>query len=165
MSEDNGYYEYVLWRHFDEIKRRKRQEPEWAKELLRPEPSERPKPTDDLARQYLEASREQTRHALRQLEHELYVREKLHDQAISQLNYQITEAAHSLERFSGWGVGYNRGVDQKRVELEHRLDTLRREKRTSRLRFWEDTVCLRGQLRELRTQYETAVRRSRLGNR
>lgn len=162
MSDDgDSYYEYALWRHFREIQERGKKEPEWAKELLQREPEEQRRGADPLS-QYLEASVEHARRALRQFEHEVYVREKLHEQAISQIDYQITEAAHSLTKFKGVAAGYNRGVDNARLSLEHQLDSLRREKRAARLRFWDDLVTLRDRVRELRRQYETAKGRSQL---
>lgn len=164
-GEDDLYYYYELWRHLQDVRERKKKEPEWVKELLQ-EPSEKREAEGDLVRRYLQAALEQSRRAVKQLEREIYVRTNLHDQAVEQLDYQITQAAHSLERFRGWGVGYNRGVDQKRVELERTLGDLRKEKRSWRVRFWDDLVRLRAELRERRRDYEAALRRSdlRLGD-
>lgn len=160
MDFNETYYYWSLWRDLEQ--RRKRKERDWTKELLRDVPVEAGNDTGDLLSKYLDGMLREARQAMRQVEREIYARTNLHDEAVAQLDYQIGEATASLERFHGWGVGYNRGVDQKRLSLEHQLSSLRHERRASRLRFWEDAVRLRGELHARQQAYEAALRRSRL---
>ena len=140
-------------------------EPEWINKLL-----ETPAGRSDLAEravvglvdQYLQSRVRDASRTVKELEDELYVRQQLHDQSTGQIEYQISHAALALDHFKGWAVGYNRGIDDKRIELERTLRELRREKRTTRVQVWDDLVRLRGELRERRREYYAALRRATL---
>ena len=148
-----------LW---NELQRPK-PEVEWTAELLG-RPLEQP--AEGLGRgfiqDYLHGRVNDASRTVQEREHELYIRQKLHHQNVEQLNYQISRAALALDRFKGWAVGYNRGVDEARIELERTLRDLRKEKRSGRLRFWDDVVRLRDELREKRQEHEAMVRRTRM---
>jgi hypothetical protein len=111
---------------------------------------------------YLESGVRRTDRAVRETRRLLEERVRLHDEFVRQIDYQISDAAHSLSRFSYWGLGYNRGVDQKRLELERRLEALRRERRSWLVRLWDDLARLGGELRSRREEHEGAVRRARV---
>ena len=112
-GSDDLYDYFTLWKEAE----RPRREVEWMEQLLTELLEMSPALRDvDPIQRYLETGLEQARQAVHQLEREIYVRSKLHEQSVEQLDYQIACAAHSLKQFRGWSVGYNRGVDEKRIE-------------------------------------------------
>lgn len=92
------------------------------------------------------------------------IRKNLHVESQSQVDYQISTAAQSLEEFSFFGVGYNQGIDFKRNHLERQLAIFRKERRDSRLKTWQDLSALGKELREAAAEYQDALRRYRLGD-
>ena len=93
---------------------------------------------------------------------ELDARRDLHHRFAEEIDYQISRAAFSLKEFHFWGIGYNRGVDMKRNLLERQLAEFRHKRRQEELRFWEDVVALRRQLRDAQREYTDALRRAKL---
>jgi hypothetical protein len=136
---------------------------EWLRVLFEPDRPVRPSPLDDPVDAYLDGVLERARLDVTQLREEIDVRRRVHEQAGAQLDYELMAAAHSLTRLANWGLGYNRGVDQKRAQLEDRLQTLRHEKRLWHARVWKDVVDLRTRMRAAQREYDAALRRSRLG--
>ena len=153
-SED--YYDwFTIWKDVKPPAR----ETEWIEQLLAHPPAIEPeRRKGGLIQEYLSDRLNYASRSVRELEQELYVRHKLHEQSVEQLDYQISRAALGLEQFKGWAVGYNRGVDDKRIELERTLHDLRKEKRSWRVRLWDDVVRLRSELREKRQEYEAMLR-------
>jgi hypothetical protein len=96
-----------------------------------------------------------------QINDEIVSRKRLLDRSQDDIDYQITKTASSLEKLV-FRIGYNRAIDQKRNFLERELANLRRERRATRLRFWEDVVQLRRELRETAAQYRDALRKMNL---
>jgi len=96
-----------------------------------------------------------------QINDEIVSRKRLLDRSQDDIDYQITKTASSLEQLV-FRIGYNRAIDQKRNFLERELANLRRERRATRLRFWEDVVQLRRELRETTAAYRDAVRKMNL---
>jgi len=70
----------------------------------------------------------------------------------------MTYAQISLEQFSGWGVGYNTGVDVKRNHLERMLLQLRNDRRAAVLSAWQDLTRMRKELREAWNMYRDSRR-------
>ncbi len=83
----------------------------------------------------------------------------MHDQSVAEIDYQITQAASSLEQFSNWGIGYNTGVDVKRNFLERELSNLRKERRSLLVRTWDDIGRLRKEFRQLVREYKAMLSR------
>lgn len=119
-----------------------------------------PEPEDE-AQAYLIGKLRDARSAVGQLEEEAVARSQLHDESITEISYQISRTALSLDHFTGWGVGYNTGVDIKRNQLERELSNLRKERRSTLLRTWEDIASLRKEFREAVAEYKSLL--SRLG--
>jgi hypothetical protein len=101
------------------------------------------------------------RQGISQINDEIVSRKRLLDRSQDDIDYQITKTASSLEQLV-FRIGYNRAIDQKRNFLERELANLRRERRATRLRFWEDVVQLRRELRETTAQYRDALRKMTL---
>ena len=160
MTHDEASDYWTLWYEYE--RRQRRREPEWTGRLFQDPDVALPSAFGDLVGDYLAATAAQARRAVKTAEEEVEVRRRLHEQDIEQLNYQITEATTALERFRGWGVGYNRGIDQKRLSLERRLDTFRHEKRVSRLHLWDDMVKMRRELEARRRERDAIERRLKL---
>lgn len=97
-----------------------------------------------------------------QLKELVGVRDQLHSESVSQVDYQISIAAKSLEEFRFWGVGYNQGLDFKRNHLERQLALFRRERRDIRLKTWQDLSSLRKELAEATAEYQEVLRRYRM---
>ena len=139
----NGDDSYLLEQEFEEAKRRAKKKPNLIKELLAdfdaPSAGPAPASVDDL----FDAESQTLGRRLDRLRKEAQTRRKLHSRFVREINSQIRYAQFSLERFSGWGVGYNTGVDVKRNHLERQLQQLRTERRAAELRAWEDLVGLR----------------------
>ncbi len=127
-------------------------------ELPHVEPDRSDSPTDQYFTERLTAASKRES----QLKQEIDTRVELHDYFLDRLDYQITEAAFSLSELSPWAIGYNRGVDTTRNFLERQLAQLRRERRDTELKAWEDIVGLRGTLREARGEYRELLRRYQL---
>ena len=123
-------------------------------ERLLPAGKPLPEPTDP-AQAYLIGRVRDAHSTVNQLEEEALGRAQLHDESLKEIDYQISRAALSLDQFSGWGVGYNTGVDFKRNHLERELSNLRRERRSSLLRTWEDIASLRREFREALVEYKS----------
>ena len=91
---------------------------------------------------------------LGQAAEETDARLRLHQQAREEIGYQILCCQASLKQFTGWGLGYNTGVDVKRNFLEKQLADLRRERRSLELRAFDDVRKLRTELREATADHE-----------
>lgn len=115
----------------------------------------------DEAQAYLVGKVKDTRSTIDQLEEEAIARTQLHDESLREIDYQISRAALSLDHFTGWAIGYNTGVDIKRNQLERELSSLRKERRSTLLRTWEDIGSLRKEFREAVAEYKSLL--SRLG--
>ncbi len=95
-----------------------------------------------------------------QIGRELKTRGDLASQFLQEIDREISYLQFSLERFTGWGVGYNTGVDVKRNHLERQLQQLRTERRAAQLRAFDDIVRLRHELAEAMRDYRAARRLS-----
>jgi len=93
-----------------------------------------------------------------QLRKEIELREQMHRRFICEIDSQMTYAQISLEQFSGWGVGYNTGVDVKRNHLERMLLQLRNDRRAAVLSAWQDLTRMRKELREAWNMYRDSRR-------
>ncbi|MDA2912531.1 hypothetical protein MYX77_00975 [Acidobacteriia bacterium AH_259_A11_L15] len=125
-----------------------------------PEGKPLPEPEDE-AQSYVIGKLKDSRSTIDQLEEEVLARAQLQDETLREIDYQISQAALSLDHFTGWGVGYNTGVDIKRNHLERELSNLRKERRSSLLRTWQDISSLRKEFREGVVEYKSLL--SRLG--
>lgn len=125
---------------------------------LLPERKPLPIPADE-AQSYLVGLLEEKAATIEQLEEEALARAQLHDESIREVDYQITKAASSLDQFTTWGIGYNTGVDIKRNFLERELSNLRKERRSTFLRAWQDIAGLRKEFREAVAEYNSLVNR------
>ena len=96
---------------------------------------------------------------LHQLQEEARARATLHDRAMHELDYQISRAAIGLTHFKDVGVGYNTGVDMRRTHLERELSQLRRERRTTLQRTWQDVASLREEFRDALAEYKSRLSR------
>ena len=115
-------------------------------------------PSDELGAYILSQTRD-AGYALAQLRQEASSRAQMHDQSVAEIDYQITQAASSLEQFSNWGIGYNTGVDVKRNFLERELSNLRKERRSLLVRTWDDIGRLRKEFRQLVREYKAMLSR------
>ena len=97
-----------------------------------------------------------------QVSAEIITRHEFADKFLYQIDYQIRECASSLSEFNCWGLGYNTGVDKKRNHLERMLSDLRKERRGTELRCWQDIVALRKDLRDTLSEYKNIIRRGRM---
>ena len=100
------------------------------------------------------------RETIDQIEKEISCRFEMKKAFDKELDYQIGRAAFSLGEFKFWGLGYNTGVDVKRNMLEKQLVDFRKEKRNNELKFWEDLVRLRKDLRKVTEEYKTLLNRN-----
>jgi len=114
---------------------------------------------EDLAQAFLIGKVKDSRQTVVQLREEAVARAQLSEQTISEIDYQISRAATSLEGFTNWGVGYNSGVDIRRAHLERELSNLRRERRNLSLKAWQDVSQLRKQFREALAEYKSQLDR------
>ncbi len=119
-----------------------------------------PEPQDE-GQAYLIGKLKDARTVVDQLAGEALARGQLQDESLSEIDYQVSRAALSLDRFAGFGVGYNTGVDIRRNQLERELSNLRKERRSTLLRTWEDIAALRKEFREAVAEYKLLL--SRLG--
>lgn len=99
---------------------------------------------------------------IQQISTEITTRHDFTHKFLYEIDYQIREAAFSLSEFKFWGVGYNNGVDKKRNHLERMLSDLRKERRSTELRCWEDIISLRKDLREALSEYKDIIRRGNI---
>jgi hypothetical protein len=90
---------------------------------------------------------------------EMKSRAKVHFKAIKEIRSQIAYAQLSLEKVSGWGIGYNTGIDVKRNHLERQLLQLRQDCRATELRAWHDLAGLRKEFLHAISEYKGAKRR------
>lgn len=125
---------------------------------FRPEREPVPEPVDE-AQNYLIGKLKEIGSALHQLEEEALARTQLNEESVREIDYQISKAASSLDQFSHWGIGYNTGVDIKRNHLERELSNLRKERRSTFLRTWEDIAALRKEFREALAEYKSLLTR------
>ena len=97
-----------------------------------------------------------------QIQQEIQTRQQLMDNSLREIDYQISQCAFSLEQFQFFGLGYNVGVDMRRNLLERMLADLRKERRNTQLRAWENVIALRKGLRDTLAEYYDILRRYRL---
>ena len=154
-NDDNGYW-YKLELEL-------MPEPVMENELdpLSEIPQTRPPERADPIASYFNEKLLTARQDIAQINDEIVSRKRLLDRSQDDIDYQITKAATSLEQLI-FRIGYNRAIDQKRNFLERELGNLRRERRATRLRFWEDVVQLRRELRETTASYRDALRKMSL---
>ena len=119
-----------------------------------------PEPADE-AQSYLIGKLKDARATIDQLQADALARAELHHESLREIDYQISRAAFSLDQFSHWGIGYNTGVDIKRNLLERELSNLRKDRRSTLLRAWEDIASVRKEFREAVAEYKSLL--SRLG--
>lgn len=144
---------------FEEVKRRAKQPKDLVAELLgdldtEPEPSSAHFDID----QYFKEREQTSQRRVREIRHEIDIRQRIPADFVKQIDLQISYAALALEKFSHWGVGYTTGVDVKRNHLERQLLQFRIERRAAELRTWEDMIKLRKELREAMAEYRSAAR-------
>ena len=153
--------ELLLKEEYEEAKRRAKPKQDLIAELLADlEQPATPRGLTDISRYFTEKLGT-ARHRVEQVYKGLKTRQRLHAEFLSQMDTQIRYAAFSLDRFTGWGVGYNTGVDVRRNHLERQLEHFRTERRSAELRAWDDLVRLRRDFREAMEEYQRAVRLSR----
>jgi hypothetical protein len=154
-DQDDSY----LWDlEFAAAKRRSVKKRDLFEELLAGvTEKELPASTFDLNR-YFSDRVETAREWADQMGRDLHARAALASGFLREIDEQLTYLQCSLERFSGWGVGYNTGVDVKRNHLERQLQQLRAERRMTELRAWDDIVRLRKELRGAVNEYRSAQR-------
>jgi hypothetical protein len=151
---EHDFSEWYLFEREVEALTRKRRRPDPLREPATAESPAAPAVEDLFAYRARQLER-----AVASLRRELYTRLELRDQVLEQIDYQISKAAHSLKSFTGFGLGYNVGVDVKRNQLEKHLADLRKERRNQELRGWDDTVALRRELRRAQDELADAERR------
>lgn len=148
----------LLWREFEEAKRQGDRRPDLVQGLL----ADLEIPGEAARRFEIEsyfADRvDIVRRRLDQTRNELQTRLTLHTAFTEEIDAQIGYCQVSLEKFAGWGVGYNTGVDMKRSNLERQLQQLRSERRRTEVQAWDDVVRLRKELREALQEYRGAQR-------
>jgi hypothetical protein len=108
---------------------------------------------------YLAESAAALRKNAEEIRVEMRSRAKLHSKTVREIRSHITYAQLSLEKLSGWGVGYNTGVDVKRNHLERQLLQLRQEQRATELRAWQELAGLRKEFLQAVSEYRNAKRR------
>lgn len=141
--------DWLMKEEYEEAKRRAKRKPNLIAELL----ADLEKPaaprglTDEISRYFTEKLGT-ARHRVEQVYKELKTRWRLHAEFLGQIDTQIRYTAFALGRFTGWGVGYNTGVDVRRNHLERQLEHFRTERRSAELRAWDDLVRLRRDFRE-----------------
>jgi hypothetical protein len=150
-----------LWLEFEQAKARVKRKRDLIRELLSDLESEPPSGRGFEIDSYLIDRTDAARQRTAQLRKELEGRLALHRKFVSEIDSQVLYCQTSLSRFTGWGVGYNTGVDVKRNHLERQLQQLRAERRNAELRAWQDLVKLRGELREAQREYRDADRLTR----
>jgi len=165
MDEGSYYEEWIrLEREIDEILKAKKEKDLLEQLSVKPEilkPGEIRKPTEPVSEYFYEKLRTTTE-TIEKLAEEIRTRKEFTDRFLYQLDYEIREAAFSLEQFKTWGIGYNTGVDVKRNFLERMLANLRKERRATELRAWEDIITLRKDMREALSEYRELLRRDKL---
>lgn len=110
---------------------------------------------------YLRAQADDAALDVHQLEDEIVSRRRLLDRQLQEIDYQVSRASWSLKQLE-FRIGYNSAIDFKRNWTERELNNLRRERRSLRLRCWEDIVTLRHQLRDATKQYRDSLSRKDL---
>ena len=150
---------YALNLEFEQARMRKRRKRDLIDELLS-EVSEPPAqhPVANHIDRYFQERLDASRRRFLEIRREVDSRRALSRAFREEIDSQISYAQLSLEEFSGWGVGYNTGVDVKRNHLERQLQQLRSERRSSQLQAWTDFVRLRKDLREALLDYQAAAR-------
>ena len=141
-NDDNGFW----YRLEQKLQPQPEEEDELQNISVKPEVSVTP-PAEPIA-SYFNDKLLTLRQNIDQINDELVSRRRLLDRSQDDIDYQITKSASSLDQLI-FRIGYNRSIDQKRNFLERELANLRRERRATRLRFWEDVVQLRHELREV----------------
>ncbi len=150
--------EWLLKEEYEEAKRRATPKQNLIADLLADlEQPASPRDLSDISR-YVTEKLGTARHRVEQVYTELKTRQRLHAEFLGQIDTQIRYAAFALDRFTGWGVGYNTGVDVRRNHLERQLEHFRTERRSAELRAWDDLVRLRRDFREALVEYQRAAR-------
>lgn len=165
VSEVYDYSDYGEW-YLLELEIEKILESRKAKrvieKLIAEPPAEEGATPGEPVEAYFEQRAAKLRQQIRQLKDEIEARYEMESQFLHQLDYQIGKAATSLKEFQFWGIGYNTGVDVKRNFLERQLADLRKERRNTELKTWEDIIALRKELREALGEYHELKRRAGL---
>jgi len=60
-----------------------------------------------------------------------------------------------LRDLDNWTMGCNDSIERRRLELQRELLSLEKEKRSEKLRFWEDVVSLANKRTEFLIEYRT----------
>lgn len=149
--------EYKYWYRL-ELKSLPEPETEDELNILSERPEAKPLPQTEPIAYYFNSRMLGIRQSIDQINEEIASRKHLMGRSLEQVDYQIGRAASNLGRLV-FRIGYNRSVDMTRNTLERELANLRRERRATRLRFWEDVVQLRHELREVTAEYRDTLRK------
>ena len=146
---------YRLDEEFERAKRAAEKKKDLITELLSDLESPEPGPKFFDIDSYFQDRVATSKRGVDQVWKELESRAEMNGKFISEIDSQVRYIQFSLEKFTGWGVGYNTSVDVKRNHLERQLQQLRTERRAVELRTWEDLVRLRKELREVVKEYKS----------
>lgn len=149
---------YLQELEFERAKQQREKKRDLIQELLADLEGKEPERKLFDVEQYFQERFDTTRSRVEQIRREVDARVEIRADFMREIDLQISYAQMSLEKFSGWGVGYNTGVDVKRNHLERQLLQLRTERRAAELRTWQDLVGLRKDLRDAMEEYRATFR-------
>lgn len=158
---DSFWSDWKLEREFEQAKLANTPKQKNIVDELLSDLDQLPRPASVQLNQYFEDSFALAKRNLQEKRRELESRVTLDSKFAEEIDQEIQYAAISLEKFSHFGVGYNKGVDMKRNFLERELSELRSERRSGEARAWTDMVRLRNEFSEALTTYREALRQRR----
>ena len=99
---------------------------------------------------------------IRQVENSIATRERLSENAISQLQEGVIALEKSYDKINIWAAGYNPSIDRVKTDTRAQINMLKDKARNEGVGFWKDIIGAEKELRLLLSAYSKARWRKNL---
>ena len=99
---------------------------------------------------------------LAEIESQIADREKLQEKIGSKIDSEICYLRTKLYELDSWGMGGNRDIDTRRLQLEKEIEKLKDQQRVESRESWRDISLLRKEHREFFREFRNAMKRVNL---
>jgi len=90
-----------------------------------------------------------------EINEEIRARDKLTAELSEEVDAKVRHLDFLLRDLDTWAMGHNDNIENRRLFLMREMLNLEKEKRSERLRFWEDVVSLVNKRRDFITEYKS----------
>jgi len=92
---------------------------------------------------------------IEEINEEIRLRKSLTKALNGEIDAKVKHLEFLLRDLDAWTMGYNDSIENRRIELQREILALEKEKRSEKLRFWEDVVSLINKRIDFLMEYQT----------